>query len=71
MLKILAAAAIANFSTAPAPVSKAPAIELAAQCFKTGEQQSGNNRICTYKCFSGDKSITIGAMEMCPMSIND
>lgn len=41
-----------------------------AFCTKSGEQTSGMNKICYYTCVSGTKAITIGATELCPLSIN-
>lgn len=38
-------------------------------CFKTGERVDGMNKICFYKCPSGDAAITISAVELCPLSI--
>tara|TARA_B100001250_G_scaffold408026_1_gene429738 strand:- start:233 stop:487 length:255 start_codon:yes stop_codon:yes gene_type:complete len=38
-------------------------------CFKKSERTSGMNKICTYRCTSGDKSITIKATQLCPLSI--
>lgn len=48
-----------------------PSKEVAAVCFKTGEQTSGMNKICYYDCLGSAKAITIGAVELCPLSIND
>lgn len=45
--------------------------EMAAMCFKTGEQVSGMNKICFYDCLGSAKAITIGSVELCPLSIND
>lgn len=42
-----------------------------AYCPKSGEQEDGQNKICYYKCLSGTKAITIGRLQMCPLSIND
>ena len=38
-------------------------------CFNSGSQVSGMNRICFYNCVTGTVAITIGAVELCPMSI--
>lgn len=38
-------------------------------CFKSGEQTSGMNKICYYKCSSGDAAITISSVSLCPLSI--
>jgi hypothetical protein len=40
-----------------------------AGCFKTGEQTSGMNKICYYNCVTGGSAITIGATQLCPLSI--
>ncbi len=45
--------------------------ELAAICFKTGEQTGGMKKICYYDCTGSAKAITIGAVELCPLTIND
>ena len=45
--------------------------QIAATCFKKSERVSGMNKICTYRCVSGDASITVKAHELCPISIND
>lgn len=39
-------------------------------CFKKGERVSGMNKICTYRCVSGDKSITIKRTQLCPLTIS-
>tara|TARA_B100000963_G_C22391891_1_gene564876 strand:+ start:437 stop:688 length:252 start_codon:yes stop_codon:yes gene_type:complete len=39
-------------------------------CFKKGERISGMNKICTYRCVTGDKSITISSTELCPLTID-
>lgn len=38
-------------------------------CFKSGERTEGMNKICYYQCPSGGAAITIGAIELCPLSI--
>ena len=38
-------------------------------CFLEGEQTSGMNKICYYRCVSGIKAITIGAIGLCPLSL--
>ena len=40
-------------------------------CFLKKERVSDMNRICTYSCISGDKSITIDSAKLCPLSIKD
>ena len=44
--------------------------ETFGMCFKKGERVSGLNKICTYTCTSGDKSITIKSTQLCPLSID-
>jgi hypothetical protein len=39
-------------------------------CIKSGEFVSGMNRICSYRCGVSAYARTIGAAEMCPISIN-
>ncbi|MBO9099650.1 MULTISPECIES: hypothetical protein [unclassified Rhizobium] len=56
------------------PTNHAPnmsSIQTAAICFKTGEQTSGMKKICYYDCLGSTTAITIGAVELCPLSIND
>lgn len=38
-------------------------------CFLTGEQMSGMNKICYYDCLGSAAAITIGAAQLCPLSI--
>lgn len=38
-------------------------------CFKSGEQKSGMNKICFYKCPSGGAAMTVGAAEFCPLTM--
>ncbi len=42
----------------------------AVTCFKTGERTSGMNKICFYNCLGSEAAITIGAVELCPLSID-
>ena len=44
-------------------------VNASGTCFKKSERVSGMNKICTYSCVSGDKSITIGSTSLCPLSI--
>lgn len=39
-------------------------------CFKTGEQTSGLNKICYYNCVGPEAAITVGAAQLCPLTIN-
>ena len=43
----------------------------AVTCFKKGEYTSGFNKICIYNCLGSDVAITIGAMQLCPLSIQN
>lgn len=48
-----------------------PALALAqASCRYESERISGLNKICTYKCSTGEKSITVKATESCPRSLS-
>ena len=38
-------------------------------CYKSGEQRSGANRICYYRCPTGTAAITVSAMQPCPITI--
>lgn len=40
-----------------------------AVCFFAGERTSGMNKICYYDCLEGTRAITIGALDMCPMTL--
>jgi hypothetical protein len=41
----------------------------AVMCFKSGEQSSGMNKICYYDCLGSPAAITIGATQLCPLTI--
>ena len=41
----------------------------AVTCFFKSEYTSGFNKICTYSCVGSDVAITIGATELCPLTI--
>ena len=43
----------------------------AVTCFKKGEYTSGLNKICIYNCVGSDVAITIGAAQICPITINN
>lgn len=44
-----------------------PVVVLAqASCRYEGERVSGLNKLCFYKCATGDKTITVKATESCP-----
>ena len=42
----------------------------AVTCFKTGEETSGMNKICYYDCMGSSAAITVSAVSLCPLSIN-
>ena len=66
---IILLAALAG-SPAETSAPKAPVPQrLAVTCFKTGEQTSGMNKICYYDCLGSQAAITIGATQLCPLSI--
>ena len=44
-------------------------LQLAAGCFKSGEETSGMNKICYYRCTTGTKAITISSTSLCPLSL--
>ena len=66
-----ASASISNKPAVPLAIenSQLPTLNVAAMCFKQGEQRSGQNKICYYRCLSGTVAITIPALELCPLSI--
>lgn len=39
-------------------------------CFFQKQRVSGSNRICTYKCLSGEADITIKSTQVCPLRID-
>lgn len=43
----------------------------AAICFKSGEQEAGLNKICYYDCLGSTVAITISAIKLCPLTINN
>jgi len=50
---------------APAPAASA------GLCFFQYETVSGLNKTCVYDCMSGQRSITISAVQLCPLTIQD
>ncbi len=48
-----------------------PQTKLAMTCFKSGEQISGMNKICYYNCLGSTAAITISAVELCPLNIEN
>jgi hypothetical protein len=74
MKTLLAATAVvlalgSSDHTPPKPQTDGP--KLAATCFNSGEQISGMNKICFYNCLGSGAAITIGATELCPLSIEN
>jgi hypothetical protein len=69
----VASASIFNKPLEPLTIeaSQLPTLKAAAMCFKQGEQRSGQNKICYYRCLSGTVAITIPALELCPISIEE
>lgn len=39
-------------------------------CFLKGEKVSGMNKICFYDCVDGERAITIGATDLCPLNLS-
>lgn len=52
-------------------MSKMPSNEVAVMCMKKGEYTSGMNKICVYDCLGSDAAITVGAVDLCPLTINN
>lgn len=42
----------------------------ATTCFATGSKTAGMNKICFYDCLGSEYAITVGAAELCPLTIN-
>ena len=42
----------------------------ATTCFLKGERVSGMNKICYYDCLGSEAAITIGATQLCPLTVN-
>ena len=45
--------------------------EFAATCFKKGEVIDGMNKICFYDCLGSTAAITVGAAQLCPITIRN
>ncbi|CAN7651260.1 hypothetical protein LJR225_005139 [Phenylobacterium sp. LjRoot225] len=73
-MRLVLAASLAALTFGAATPQKAPPAEkpirVAMMCTKTGEQVSGMNKICFYDCAGSAAAITIGAVQLCPLSIN-
>lgn len=55
------------FSSSIHPIVPANA---AVTCYKVTEYTSGFNKICIYNCLGSEAAITIGATQLCPLTIN-
>jgi hypothetical protein len=47
-----------------------PRQQLAVVCFYKGEQSSGMNKICYYDCLGSMAAITIQAVQLCALNID-
>lgn len=65
------AVALSGAPSPQIPMSQAPTTQVAVICFKSGERSAGMNKICYYDCLGSDVAITIGAVELCPLTINN
>jgi len=67
--------ALAGASTPTYPGYQMPATSTPATyqgrdtCFSRGERIDGLNKMCFYDCISGRMATTIGAAQLCPISI--
>lgn len=71
LLAIAAVALTTPWSQAPATINEPAQQKLATLCFKSGENVSGMNKICFYNCLGSTVAITIGSIELCPLTINN
>lgn len=44
-------------------------VVMASGCFLSHEETDGLLKICYYDCIDGTRAITIGATDLCPLSI--
>jgi len=44
-------------------------MQVAVVCFSKGEQTSGMNKICYYDCLGSMAAITVSAVSLCPLTI--
>lgn len=56
-------------TTTPRPFYSSGGSGSAVQCFKEREWVSGFNRNCVYSCLGSETVQTIGATELCPLSM--
>lgn len=71
MLLLLIAISVLGGTDGASPKQELAPKQLAATCFKTGERTSGMNKICYYDCLGSQAAITVGAAELCPLSIRN
>ena len=70
-LSVLLVASMTTGATSPAGNAKAPEnVRVAEVCYKTGEQNQGQTKICYYDCGGAKFYQTVGYLEMCPAFIN-
>jgi len=50
--------------------SSSPGIEVAGSCTLDREAISGSKKFCYYNCIDGEKVVTIGATEFCPLDMD-
>jgi hypothetical protein len=66
-----ALAASAGLTTAPSQdLNSTGLVKVAVVCFFKHDYVSGMNKICVYDCLGSDAAITIGAVQLCPLTIN-
>lgn len=60
--------ALATITAQPEPPATKN-VEVAVTCFSKGEQTAGMNKICYYDCLGSTVAITISAVALCPLTI--
>ncbi len=55
-------------TTAYTPALPQTSYNTGHMCFKSGESISGMNKICYYNCLGSTAAMTIGSIELCPLS---
>lgn len=72
MLKaLLLGAGLASGPAVDGPMSLEQAQMRGVMCFSTGERSDGMYKICYYDCLGDTVAITIGRVELCPLSIRN
>ena len=66
---ILATALLAALVPQHPHMSREPLVQVAATCFKSGEQASGTNKICFYNCMGSQVAVNVGLVDLCPLTI--